>query len=163
MIKNTIVISQVETLIKRKVIAATKNIPTAGEIQRSSHTVVKTKQRPVEKLNNTKEIEKTLLAWSAAWSAQAVDIYLSFYHNQYKPTNGLSRKGWIQSRHFRLKKPRWIKIGLSNFVFKQNNGKQAVVNFKQLYQSNSFRDVSEKQMVLLHTDEGWRIFREKSI
>ena len=103
------------------------------------------------------------MAWSSAWSAQAVDMYLSFYHDQYKPMNGLSQKGWIQSRRYRLKKPRWINIKLSNFVFKQSTSKQAVVNFKQLYQSNSFKDVSEKQMVLLHTKQGWRIFREKSI
>jgi len=108
-------------------------------------------------------IEKTLQAWSAAWSAQAVDMYLSFYHNQYKPSNGLSRKGWIQSRRFRLKKPSWIIVKLSNFELKQKTNKQAVVNFKQSYKSNSFSDVSNKQILLLNTDNGWRIFREKSL
>ena len=29
--------------------------------------------------------------------------------------------------------------------------------------ARNFKDVSEKQMVLLHTKQGWRIFREKSI
>lgn len=115
------------------------------------------------KVVNIAPIEKTLQAWSAAWSAQAVDMYLSFYHNQYKPSNGLSHKGWIQSRRLRLKKPKWIKISISDFDVKQQTNKQAVVNFKQLYQSNSFRDVSTKQMVLLYTEGGWRIYREKSL
>ncbi len=159
--KSTIVISQV-TPAKAKTEAPVKAAPSEGEIQRKT-IVTKVKQKTVKRVKNTKAIEKTLQAWSAAWSAQAVDMYLSFYHSQYRPTNGLSRKGWVQSRRYRLKKPRWIKIGLSNFVIKQNSGKQVVVNFKQLYQSNSFQDVSEKQVVLLHTDEGWRIFREKSI
>jgi murein L,D-transpeptidase YafK len=107
--------------------------------------------------------EVLLKAWSAAWSAQAPDVYLSFYHKHYKPSNGMSRKSWEQSRRYRLKKPRWIKIALSDFNVLKNTGKQAVVSFKQAYRSNSYRDVSNKQMVLIYTDNGWRIYREKSL
>lgn len=162
--KNTIVISKMDKpIVEEKLATGTKVIPEvknnignkpAGEIKRVSITQ--------EKIQNTKPVEKVLQAWSSAWSAQAVDMYLSFYHNQYRPSNGMSRKGWVQSRRYRLKKPQWIKIGLSDFKIKKQTGTQAVVNFKQLYQSNSFRDVSYKQVVLLNTDDGWRIFREKS-
>ena len=173
-IQNTIVISQTETPVKPEAIVTKNIVQSVGGIVRNNRVVekeIQKKQAPkkelpknsVTKVKSTKEIEKILLAWSSAWSAQAVDMYLSFYHNQYKPKNGLSRKGWLQSRRYRIKKPRWINVKLSNIVYKQNTNKQAVVNFKQLYQSNNFRDVSEKQMVLLHTEQGWRIFREKSI
>ena len=175
-IKNTIVISQIETPVEDKVVILKKAVQPAGEIVRNKRVIgeekeIQKEQTPqkqlaknlVTKIEATKEIEKTLLAWSAAWSAQAVDMYFSFYHNQYQPKNGLSRKSWLQSRRYRIKKPRWINIKLSNIVFKQKSNKQAVVNFKQMYQSNSFRDVSEKQMILLHTAQGWQIFREKSI
>ena len=173
-IKNTIVISQIEKPTEDKLVVVNEIIQPAGEILRSNRVIEKEnktnqadkKQIPNNseiKVKSTEEIEKMLLAWSAAWSAQAVDIYLSFYHNQYQPKNGLSRKGWVQSRRYRIKKPRWINVELSNIVYKQKTNKQAVVNFKQSYQSNSFRDVSEKQMVLLYTEQGWKIFREKSI
>ena len=158
--KNTIVISDVAPSAQIKNKEPLKVAPTVGEVQRN---VVATKLETVVKINNTQALEKMLQAWSAAWSAQAVDIYLSFYHDQYQPSNGLSRKGWVQSRRLRVKSPSWIKVGLANLVVKQNSGKQAVVNFKQTYQSNSYEDVSEKQMVLLYTDEGWQIFREKNI
>lgn len=118
---------------------------------------------PVAKENNTEEITTVLQAWSAAWSAQATDMYLSFYHKHYKPSNGLSKKGWVQSRRLRLKKPSWIKVNLSNFKVEKNTGTQAIVNFKQAYQSDKFKDVSKKQMVLLNTGDGWRIFRERSL
>ena len=111
---------------------------------------------------NPQSVEKVLQAWSSAWSAQAVDVYLSFYHSQYKPSNGMSRKAWVQSRRYRLKKPNWIKITLSDFKIKKQTRRQAVVLFKQLYKSNSFQDVSYKQVVLLNTDDGWQFFREKS-
>ena len=157
-IKNTIVVSQNETPIEDNMVVEKEK-----EIQEKQVPKKQLSNNSVTKIKNTKEIEKTLLAWSAAWSAQAIDMYLSFYHNQYKPNNGLSRKGWIQSRRYRIKKPRWINVELSNITYKQKTNKQAVVNFKQLYQSNSFKDVSEKQMILLYTEQGWQIFREKSI
>lgn len=119
--------------------------------------------KQVKKIKNTETIETVLHAWSAAWSAQAPNMYLSFYHKHYKPSNGMSLNSWTQSRRYRLKKPRWIKVELSDFKVKKNTGKQAIVNFKQSYQSNSFRDTSMKQMVMLYTDDGWRIFREKSL
>ena len=174
--KNTIVISQVETAVENKVVEVKEIVQPVGETARNNRVVEKEKEfqkkqapkkqipkNSVTKIKSTKEIEKTLLAWSAAWSAQAVDMYLSFYHNQYQPKNGLTRKGWVQSRRYRIKKPRWINIELSNIIYKQKTNKQAVVNFRQSYKSNSFRDVSEKQMVLLYTEQGWQIFREKSI
>jgi hypothetical protein len=63
----------------------------------------------------------------------------------------------------KLTKPSWIKVGLSDINIGENSGEQAVVNFKQIYQSNSFRDESRKQMVLLNTNNGWQILSEKSL
>jgi len=113
--------------------------------------------------SSDKVIKRVLQAWSVAWSAQSVDTYLSFYHEKYQPAKGLSRAKWVKSRRIRLNKPHWIKVGLSDFNIIKNTGKQVVVNFKQLYQSNSFRDVSLKQMVLLNTGNDWQILREKSL
>ena len=183
--KNTIVISKVEKTrvekpvntaavksqavvktpakVEQKIVRAANP---SGNIKRDvvnrgvSNRDLNNQRKPVKK---PEAIETVLQAWSAAWSAQAVDMYLSFYHKQYRPNNGMSRNSWQQSRRYRLKKPNWIKISLSDFKVAKKSEKQAVVNFKQLYQSNSFRDVSDKQMVLIYTDNGWQIFREKSI
>ncbi|MCK5387248.1 MAG: tetratricopeptide repeat protein [Gammaproteobacteria bacterium] len=157
--QNTIVISKIDNpVVEEKQVTEPIIIPKVKPVSKIKQVSI-----TASKIKNTQSsIEKVLQAWSSAWSAQAVDMYLSFYHNQYRPSNGMSRKGWVQSRRYRLKKPQWIKIGLSDFKIKKQTGTQAVVNFKQLYQSNSFRDVSYKQVVLLNTDDGWRIFREKS-
>lgn len=120
-------------------------------------------KQPAVKQAANKEIEILLKAWSAAWSAQAVDIYLSFYHPQYLPANNVAKDAWEKSRQLRLKKPKWIKVSLSDIEIKTQSDNQATVMFKQTYRSNSFRDVSFKQMVLRNTDTGWQIFREKSL
>lgn len=172
--KNTIVISKIKKPVKNtvtdtkpaetkpaevNVVTATKSSGTITRDNTKNNSIVS----GVNQSANPQEIEIVLKAWSAAWSAQAVDMYLSFYHKQYRPNNGMSKKSWKQSRRYRLKKPSWIKVSLSDFKVEKNTGKQAVVNFKQLYRSNTFRDVSDKQMVLFYTDDGWKIFREKSI
>ncbi len=165
--KNTIVISKDTKETTDPSVNTNKEIQTAkaenpsGAIKR-----VIANNRPAKKIqptNNAESITKVLKAWSAAWSAQAVDIYLSFYHRQYKPSNGLSRKGWVQSRRYRLKKPDWIKVGLSNLRVEKSSARQAVVRFNQSYRSNSFSDESAKQLVMLYTEDGWKIFREFSL
>lgn len=184
--KNTIVISEVKTPLEdatpvnnttplEKITPVKNTIPEEkttelkiASIAKATGTIkreaVMTKPVVVAKpVSLPQPVETVLQAWSAAWSAQAVDVYLSFYHSLYKPDNGMSRNSWVQSRHYRLKKPSWIKVSLSDFDVQKNTGKQAVVKFKQSYQSNSFREVSDKQMVLIYTDDGWRIYREKSL
>lgn len=150
--KNVFVVSAVTAKEHRKPeqILASKSIAT-----NSNESAVK---QPANK-----EIEILLKAWSAAWSAQAVDIYLSFYHPQYLPANNVAKDAWEKSRQLRLKKPKWIKVGLSDIEIKTQSDNQATVIFKQTYRSNSFSDVSFKQMVLHNTDTGWQIFREKSL
>lgn len=174
---STIVISKVETPIKNNTVAAkpaVNNTPItqekvvsvtkpSGTIKRDSVIAQPFVTAAVKPVNNSDAIETALKAWSAAWSAQAADVYLSFYHQHYKPSNGMSRHAWKQSRRYRLKKPSWIKISLTDINIEKNTDKQAVVKFKQVYQSNSFRDVSDKQMVLIYTDDGWQIYREKSL
>ena len=176
---STIVISNVETPIKNntvaakpaanskpitqaKVVSVTKPKP-SGTIKRDSVITQAIVTAAVKPVNNSEAIETVLKAWSAAWSAQAADVYLSFYHQHYKPSSGMSRNAWKQARRYRLKKPSWIKISLTDINIEKNTDKQAVVKFKQVYQSNSFRDVSDKQMVLIYTDDGWQIYREKSL
>jgi hypothetical protein len=129
---------------------------------------VETEKKPVETTTvkpsaDNITLETVIQAWAAAWSAQAVDMYLSFYNVQYQPDNGMSRKNWEQSRRSRLKKPAWIKVSLSNFKVEKSDSKQAVVTFTQQYKSNTYADVSSKRMVLLYTDKGWQIFKEESL
>lgn len=162
--KNTIVISdEPKAVVKDKPVIKDNLISQPKVIVKTKPIIeVKRKNYIDSSKKNSQSIEKVLKAWSSAWSAQAIDVYLSFYHSKYKPTNGMSRKGWVQSRRYRLKKPHWIKVGLSNLKIRKQSKTQAVVNFKQSYQSNKFKDVSYKQVVLLNTNDGWQIYREKS-
>lgn len=108
------------------------------------------------------KVTTTLQAWAAAWSAQAVDMYLSFYHQDFIEP-GMSRQQWENLRRQRLKAPRWIKVSLSNIKVLEQTDDQTVVSFQQHYQSNSYRDNGFKKVTLKNVPDGVQIIREESL
>ena len=113
---------------------------------------------------NKQEVITALHGWAAAWSAQAVDLYLSFYGDEFKPVN-LSKNVWAVQRRIRIKKPRWVNVQLADFNVKANSSKQghAVVQLVQDYRADNYRDKTKKQFVMKRTMDGWRILSEQSL
>ena len=109
------------------------------------------------------EIEVTLQGWAAAWSAQNPDLYLSFYSEYFSPPRGLTRNIWAKQRRQRLQRPNWIKVQLEDIAIGVAGNKQVVVNLKQKYEADQYRDVTVKRMTLLREEDGWRIAKETSL
>lgn len=110
-----------------------------------------------------KDILLTLQGWASAWSAQQVDLYLSFYAADFQPARGLSRSRWAQQRSRRLRRPAWVKVTLNNFQILPTGEGLARVRFLQHYQSDRYQDRSKKEIVLKSSPEGWRILSERSL
>jgi len=121
----------------------------------------RSKQKP--KINK-EEVITALQGWAAAWSAQAVDLYLSFYGEDFKPVK-LSKKVWAVQRRIRIKKPRWVNVRLANFKVQAKPSKEgfAVVQLVQNYRADNYHDKTKKQFVMKHTMDGWRILSEQSL
>jgi len=111
---------------------------------------------------NEDEIITTLQGWAAAWSEQSADVYFVFYADDYHPP-GKSRDSWQQDRRKRLKKPRWIQIGLKDIEVKPINNKEAQVELIQVYRASNYQDRTKKQLKLRQTPDGWRIIAERSV
>ncbi len=111
---------------------------------------------------NKDEVINTLQGWAAAWSAQAVDLYLSFYGKDFKPVK-LSKKVWAVQRRERIRKPRWVNVRLNNFEIKLQQKDKMVVQLVQDYRADNYRDKTKKQFVMQRTADGWRILSEKSV
>ncbi len=109
------------------------------------------------------QIVATIHAWAKAWSDQDVDAYLAFYAADFKPPQGISRRGWRNQRRQRLRAPRFIKVGLSNAEVTLLANGTADVQFLQDYTSNIFRGKSYKQLHLIKHDAEWRIVEERVI
>ena len=142
---------------KNRTVAVKTEVKEENIIADIARTAAETREANIPGVNDT------LQAWATAWSAQAVDLYLSFYDEKYRPANGQSRAGWEKTRRYRLKKPEWIKVSLSDIKIQSLSADMVEVNFRQVYESNSFTDNSYKKMRLHKTDDGWRILSEQSL
>jgi len=113
---------------------------------------------------NKDEVITALHGWAAAWSAQAVDLYLSFYGEDFKPVK-LSKEVWAVQRRIRLRKPRWVNVRLNDFNVKveSNYKDKAIVQVVQDYRADNYQDKTKKQFVMKRTIDGWRILSEKSL
>ncbi len=109
------------------------------------------------------DILQTLKGWASAWSAQEVELYLSFYAPDFRPAKGMSRGRWEQQRSVRLRRPAWVKVSLNSFQVQPAEGGLARVRFLQHYQSNTYRDKTWKEVLLKSSPEGWRILSERSL
>lgn len=109
------------------------------------------------------KIITTLKGWAAAWSAQNVGMYLSFYGNDYKSTQGLRGAAWKKQRYLRLRRPKWIKVKLSNFRVGEIRNGRVIVHLTQDYRSNSYKDRVRKQITLLQSRRGWQILAETNM
>lgn len=105
----------------------------------------------------------TLQGWASAWSAQKVDLYLSFYDSDFRPAKGISRARWEQQRSQRLRGPAWVKITLNDFKLEPAAEGLKRVRFMQHYQSDNYRDKTRKEILLKPSSEGWRILSERSL
>jgi len=116
---------------------------------------------PIERINKD-EVVTALQGWAAAWSAQAVDLYLSFYGKDFKPVK-LSKKVWAVQRRLRIRKPKWVNVRLNDFEFKSQQKDKAVIQLVQDYHADNYRDKTKKQFIMRRTADGWRIISEKSL
>lgn len=130
-------------------------------------TATVTPDKPAD-INNTakdfddSEIITTLEGWAAAWSEQAADIYFVFYAEDYHPP-GKSRHSWEQERRIRLKKPRWIQIGLKDIEVRPINKNEAKIELIQVYRASNYQDMTKKELKMRQTPDGWRIVAERSV
>ena len=115
-----------------------------------------------EKRNNRKAVESAVRNWANAWSAQDVDGYLSSYGRQFVPPKNLSRSAWEKERHIRLKKPRFIKVKLTNIKINLHGKDYAEVRFTQSYQSDTYGDKVKKEILMRKVDGNWLITQERT-
>lgn len=100
--------------------------------------------------------------WAAAWSAQDVPAYLSFYTPDFRPASRLSNKRWKQLRQQRLTRPKSISVDVSGISIQMKAPDHANVNFTQRYRADSYRDKVIKTLTFRKLDSGWKISAELS-
>ncbi|MDB4470773.1 tetratricopeptide repeat protein [Deltaproteobacteria bacterium] len=107
--------------------------------------------------------EVFLNRWAAAWSAQDVVEYLSFYAAEFTPSAGVSREAWAKQREGRLTKPKSIEITLEDFAQIRQTEAGLQIEVTQGYKSDRYEDRTRKLFNLSKDKHSWQIVRERSL
>ena len=165
---------------KAKVVAAKKapEVKTAGE-QKPKEKVVKKpapeakkvaavepKKAPVKAkkptpVNPALEVKKALLSWANSWSNRNADKYIKAYRKGYAP-KGKTAKDWAAGRRWNFKTKKYIKVTLSNIKI-TSKGNNFRAKFKQSYESNTYKDVVNKELIFSKETGRWKISKESSL
>lgn len=109
-------------------------------------------------------VNHTVDQWRTAWESGDAERYLSFYSEQFKPTNDIPLNDWRKQRLNRVTPEKQIHLLLSNFEFESlDQGNGAKVVFDQLYRAKGISDQSRKELLLTLEKGQWRIISEHEL
>jgi len=136
--------------------------PRQADVQKPAVAVVEKVDIEQEKAKNRTAVELALKNWANAWSAKDVDSYITSYGKEFVPPKGLSRSEWEKERHVRLRKPKFIKVGLSDIKINLHGKDYAEIRFTQSYQSNTYGDKVKKEILMRKVNDKWLITQERT-
>ena len=134
--------------------------PAAGQAKSAAAKPAGKAARPEE--GDGAAVLQTVLAWASAWSNQKVESYLAFYAQDFKTPKGEAREQWEAARRQRITAPKKIEVAIESpkVVLKGENN--AVVNFRQVYRSDSLKVDSNKTLIMVRKEGRWVIQQERS-
>ncbi|MEX0940936.1 MAG: hypothetical protein WD002_00155 [Pseudomonadales bacterium] len=108
------------------------------------------------------QLVSTIDLWAAAWSEQNIVQYLDNYASDFAVPGRQSRRGWEATRRSRLSRPGFIEVKISYEKFEMIEPNVAEVWFRQTYNSDVYRDVTDKALKLRKEGPYWRILEERT-
>ena len=108
------------------------------------------------------DIIRQVKSWAAAWSAKNYSDYAGFYAPTFTPDGGLNREDWAQLRRSRISTRDNISVDVQEVTVRMDGKDRAFADFRQVYQSNQYRDVTKKTLEMILVGGKWLINREGS-
>jgi adhesin transport system outer membrane protein len=116
---------------------------------------------PAVKPQTPQEIlQERVAAWAAAWSAKSFSLYAGFYAPTFEPADGSSRASWAKQREQRLATPKRVQVEVRNLKLKESGSDMLLAEFEQHYSSDSYSDVTVKELKWVKVGGQWLIERE---
>lgn len=105
------------------------------------------------------KLRESLEAWARAWSRQDMTAYLRYYAADFQTPSGVGRSQWESDRRLRITGKKRIQVEISQVRITLRD-KEALVQFRQSYDSDNLKAVSRKNMTWVLRNGHWRILRE---
>jgi ketosteroid isomerase-like protein len=144
--------------------AAEDNAAAESKPEEKAGAVAKQGREPTkpatEAIDPKAQVERTLRAWAAAWSARDANAYLSFYSPEFKTPGKQEFADWSEERKVRVTRPEFIKVSIDRLRISLK-GNTAQASFTQQYESNIIKDSGKKTMKLVREGDNWKILEER--
>lgn len=101
--------------------------------------------------------------WVAAWQAQDLDAYFSFYHDRFMPRYQNSLSAWRSNRERVIGSASDIELEMYDFDVVSESSSEVEVHFWLDYRSPSYQDQTRKKLVLAPFEEAWLIIEEVNL
>ena len=109
----------------------------------------------------TDQIKDRLDFWAASWMAQNPDQYLSVYSPDFRLAPNESRPAWEMNRRERLLTPQYIQLDIRFDRFTPQASGEVEVQIRQAYKSDTYREISNKILVMKAAGDTWTIIEER--
>jgi tetratricopeptide (TPR) repeat protein len=134
--------------------------PAAGQAKSAGAKSAEKPARPEE--GDGAAVLQTVLAWASAWSDQKVESYLAFYAQDFKTPKGEAREEWEAARRQRITAPKKIDVAIESPKVVLKGANDAVINFRQVYRSDSLKVNSKKTLIMVRREGRWVIQQERT-
>jgi murein L,D-transpeptidase YafK len=116
-----------------------------------------------QKLNvykgENEEIEEMLKGWIKAWSSKDLQKYGAYYSEAFR-NKEKDLKEWIAYKGKLNAKYDFIRVSMDRLAIRKD-AERRIITFRQLYESNVFKAVGKKTLILIRENDQWKIYREK--
>jgi murein L,D-transpeptidase YafK len=106
------------------------------------------------------EVEEFIYSWRDAWEKEDLNRYILCYDKDFQ-SRGMDLAEWEEHRKALNEKYRSLKIQISNLKIKRISDNSAKAAFTQNYRADSYKDVGNKDLLLVKDGKEWKIKKEE--
>ena len=110
-----------------------------------------------------KQVLEVMNKWARAWAQLDARTYISSYSPTYIGKGFPSHFTWAASRQHRLENQKSINLSLTDVELYSTKRNLFSISFTQHYSSDTFKDVTRKQLDFERIDNVWYIVAEKTL
>jgi len=110
-----------------------------------------------------KQVLEAMNKWARAWAQLDARTYISSYSPNYIGKGFPSHFTWAASRQHRLENQKSINLSLTDVELYSTKRDHFSISFTQHYSSDTYKDVTRKQLDFKQIDNIWYIIAEKTL
>lgn len=108
-------------------------------------------------------VAQAVRSWAEAWSSRDLERYQGFYAPTFTPDGGLNREDWARFRKGRIQPRGTISVEIHDLQVRMDGADRAFAEFRQVYHSSEYSDVTRKTLEMIRQGGKWLINRESSV